>query len=68
MNTYSNNWTPPRRRRMRSPPNNILSRKQPMPPSETAYMVQRLQVQDCSFIVLNGKVANVKFFGCAGYI
>jgi hypothetical protein len=31
-------------------------------------MVQRLQVQDGSLIVLNSEIANVQFFSCAGDI
>lgn len=50
---------------MRGASNNILARKQPVAPAEAADVVESLQVENCSFLILSREFLNTELFGCS---
>lgn len=56
--TYSNNRTTPGSSRIRCLLDDILPGEQPMPPTETPYMIKRLEIQDGSLGVLDNELTH----------
>lgn len=63
--THRDDRTASSRRRMGRPADDILSGEQPVAPTETADVVERLEVQDGRLRILNGKVADAELFSPA---